>query len=322
MLFDILYAMEKSRGEIPIICLTDLCNQRCVFCSRPGAKLRYSPARIRKVLAAFKDTVCFEGGEPTLAPDVLKWVRAAARAGVRDRVLVTNGFGLEAPGTVKAYLAAGVTMFNVNLPAHNSALFDRLTRTKGNFSKRVAAVKNLIALAGPGRVRVTLVLNSLILKSLPAYARFVLKEFPGLFYLEINFPKLMGGCAERPALVPTLTAAEPWLLKAFGILEAGGASFLADSVPLCFMKGFEHRSIDSHMLARGEQRHYFGEKERTGRCAACALAGVCSGPRKDYTARFGDGELRPARKVPAGLLARLRAGFGRSGKKPGAGPGK
>ena len=312
--------MKSAKNNIPIICLTDSCNQRCLFCSRPGEKLRYGAKRIKAVIAEFKGTVCFEGGEPTLAPDVLKWVRYAAAHGVRDRVLVTNGFGLEKPETARRYLEAGVTMFNVNLPAHNDALFDRLTRTKGNFDKRVAAVKNLIALAGPGSVRVTLVLNSLILRSLPAYARFVLKEFPGLFYLEINFPKLMGGCAERPALVPTLTAAEPWLMKAFGLLEAGGANFLADSVPLCFMKGFEHRSIDAHMLARGEQRHYFGEKERTGRCTGCALAGVCSGPRKDYTARFGDGELRPVSKAPAGLLARLKAGFNRSAKKPGAGP--
>ena len=301
--------MKQAKNNIPIICLTDSCNQRCLFCSRPGEKLRYGEKRIRDVIREFKETVCFEGGEPTLAPDVLKWIRYAANHGVRDRVLVTNGFGLEKPETAKRYLAAGVTMFNVNLPAHNAALFDKLTRTKGNFQKRVAAVKNLIALAGPGAVRVTLVLNTVILKSLPAYARFIAKEFPGLFYLELNFPKLMGGCIERPALVPTLAAAEPHLLKAFRILEAAGVNFLADSVPLCYMKGFERHSIDAHMLARGERRHYFGEKERTPRCAACALAAVCSGPRKDYVARFGDAELRPRKASPARLLAGLRAGF-------------
>ena len=301
--------MKKERANIPIICLTDSCNQRCLFCSRPQAKLRYSPKRIKEVIAEFKGTVCFEGGEPTLAPDVLKWVRYAASRGVRDRVLVTNGFGLENPGTVRKYLAAGVTMFNVNLPAHKAALFDKLTRTRSNFPRRVAAVKNLIALAGPGRVRITLVLNTLILKELPAYARFVIKEFPGLFYLELNFPKLMGGCAENPRLVPRLAAAEPYLLKTFGILEKGGVNFLADSVPLCRMKGFERHSIDAHMLARGELRHYFGEKERTPRCAACSLAAVCSGPRKDYTARFGDAELRPRRRPAAAILKTLKAGF-------------
>lgn len=295
------------RAEIPIICLTDSCNQRCLFCSRPGAKLRYSQARIRRVLAAFKGTVCFEGGEPTLAPDALKWVRAAARAGVRDRVLVTNGLGLENQETVKAYLAAGVTMFNVNLPAHTARLFDRLTRTKANFPRRTAAVKNLISLAGPRAVRVTLVLNTLILPYLAAYARFILKEFPGLFYLELNFPKLTGGCAKRPELVPTLTAAEKPLRQAFRLLEKGGLNFLCDSIPLCRMRGFERHSIDAHMLARGEERHYFGEKERTARCGACSLSRVCSGLRRDYAARFGDAELRPRRAGPP--PAGLKAGF-------------
>ena len=303
--------MRERRADIPIICLTDSCNQRCVFCSRPGAKLRYSPARIRRVLAAFKDTVCFEGGEPTLAPDAFKWIRAAARAGVRDRVLVTNGSGLEDPAVVRRYLEAGVTMFNVNLPAHTEALFDRLTRTRANFRRRVAAVKNLIALAGPRAVRVTLVLNTVILPRLAAYAGFAVREFPGLFYLEMNFPKLMGGCAERPELVPTLTAAEPRLREAFALLEKAGMNFLADSVPLCFMKGYERHSIDAHMMARGEDRHYFGEKARTPRCAGCTLAPVCSGPRIDYAARFGDSELRPRRRPAGALLAGLKAGFRR-----------
>lgn len=307
--------MKKERGEIPIICLTDLCNQRCVFCSRPGAKLRYSPARIRKVLAEFKDTVCFEGGEPTLAPDARKWVRAAAAAGVRDRVLVTNGFGLEDPAMVKAWLDAGVTMFNVNLPAHTAPLFDRLTRTRANFPRRVAAVKNLVKLAGPRAVRVTLVLNTVILPHLAAYARFILKEFPGLFYLELNFPKLMGGCSERPGLVPTLTAVEKPLRQAFRLLEKAGLNFLCDSVPLCFMRGFERHSIDAHMLARGENRHYFSEKLRTPRCAKCSLAAVCSGPRRDYVERFGDPELRPRKGAGAAVLAGLRAGFARAPRR-------
>ncbi|HII65733.1 TPA: radical SAM protein [Candidatus Woesearchaeota archaeon] len=297
--------------------ISRVCNQRCVFCSRGAEVVQYSPARIRAVIAEHKDSVCFEGGEPTLAPDVFKWIRHAKKSGVRDIVLVTNGHGLEDPALARRYLAAGVTLFNVNMPAHTEQAYDAVTQTRGNFPRRVAAVKNLIAAAGPKKVRLTFVVNTLMLKSMPAYAAFILREFPGLFYVEINALKLLGNSAARRWLVPPLSAAAPYLQKTFKLLSGGGLNFLTDGFPLCYMKGYEQHSIDAQAMARGETKFSMGEKGNCPPCARCTLAPLCSGPRKDYTALFGWKELRPSKLDPAAVLAKFERPRGKARRAAG-----
>lgn len=273
--------------------------------------LPHSPELIRKTIRRFKDCICFEGGEPTLEPDILKWIRCARKEGVRDVILVTNGFSLDDPATAGKYIKAGVTFFNINLPAHAPAAYDALTQTRGNFPKRVKAVKTLIRAAGGRNVRVTLVATSVIMQQLPDYARFILREFPELLYLEINFPKLMGDCVRRPWLIPALSCSTKPLRAAVKLLEAGGMKVITDGFPLCIMKGFEHCSIDAHSLSYEEhQPSFLGEKKYCPPCSGCSLAGLCAGPRKDYVSRRGWEELRRSRLSPASVTARIKKVFG------------
>ena len=294
------------QNEMPIINVTASCNQRCIFCSRRETQKAYTVERIKAVISEFKDSICFEGGEPTLCPDVFKWIRYARAQGVKDIALVTNGFSLEKPEVAEKFLKAGVTIFNVSLPAHDAAIFDILTQTSGHFAEKTEALRNLIRVAGGSRVRITLVVNSMILGHLPDYARFILREFPEIFYLEINLVKYLGHCAKRPWLVPTLKAAEPWLLRSFKILSEGGMHFITDGFPLCFMKGFEEHCIDAGLMARGAEKFFMSEKAKCPPCLACSLGKICPGPRKDYSARFGWKELRPVKTSVAPILRRLK----------------
>ncbi|HBA61973.1 MAG TPA: hypothetical protein DCZ92_14395 [Elusimicrobia bacterium] len=297
-----------------IINVTAACNQRCLFCSRDSWLPPHPPKLIRASIRKFKDSVCFEGGEPTLFPDTLKWIRFAKKEGVRNVVLVTNGFSLDDPAAAEKYVEAGVDFFNVNLPAHTPALYDALTRTRANFARRVKAVRTLIRAAGGRKVRVTLVATSVMIPKLPEYALFVLRNFPELLYLEINFPKLLGGCVERPWLIPDLAACRLPLRTAVKLLQAGGMKVITDGFPLCAMKGFEYCAIDAHAAAYGDLgQDYLAEKEQRPPCSGCSLAAVCRGPRKDYVSRHGWKELRPSRVTPASVKAKIEKVFGRRG---------
>lgn len=286
----------------PIICITGRCNQACIYCSRGGYDPRDSRRRIKGLINDFKDSICVEGGEPALAADLTDWVRYAKERGTRDIILVTNGSRLEKPGFARDLLDAGVTMFNVQLPAHNARLFDLLTGTKGYFEKRVAAVKNLVAVAGGERVRLTLVVNSPIGRFLPQYARFVVRNFPEILYIEVNLVKVLGHVEKRTWLVPRLADIKPGLLKAFGILEAGGVKFLTDGFPLCATPGYEDRAIDTFKLAYQKGGLYLGEKKRGPACAACTLKKICPGLRADYLALYGSDELKPSKRSPGPMI--------------------
>jgi len=288
-----------------VICLTDLCNYRCIFCSRWGTHCANTPAAVKKTIKLFPDDVCFEGGEPMLAPDLEKWVAFAKAEQVKDIILVTNGFGLGKPAVVEKMLKAGVTMFNVNFPAHDQKLFGLLTQRKGNFKKTVRTVKNLIKTAGPGKVRLTLVANSIIIKYIKDYGKFLVKNFPGISYLEINMVKVLGAVKKRKWLVPRLTELKPYLLEAFYLLEQKKVCFITDGFPLCIMEGFEDHAIDTRFLIN-YGRPATQEKRHAGPCRLCTLNKICPGPRRDYLRIYGFSELKPSVKDPAAIIETTR----------------
>ena len=309
--------MKKNE---PIICLTGLCGQKCIFCSRANDDPTDSPGRIRRLIRTFKDSICIEGGEPAMARDLLKWVRYAKAQGTRDIILVTNGFRLDNAAFVRSLLDAGVTMFNVQLPAHNARLFDLVTQTKGNFRARLAAIRNLISVAGAERVRLTHVVNSATWRFLPQYAEFLADNFGDILYVELNMVKVLGSVERRPWLVPRYSELKPRLLKAFGVLDRRGVPFLTDGFPLCVIEGYEDRSIDTFKLAHAGGRLYLNEKARGGECGRCTLRDICPGLRADYADLYGSGELKASDRDPRPIKKKAAHQLrGRPGKGPSRG---
>lgn len=288
----------------PNIYLNDHCNIDCVFCSSVNEDRLHTDEEIKARIDANKHTISFEGGEPTLSKDLVKWVRYAKETGVRETVLCTNGGVFELKERVAELVDAGLDVFNINFPAHIDRLYDAITQTQGYFDRRVQAVRNVIEVAGGRRTRLHMVVNKFNYKILPDYARFVAKEFPSIFFVEYNIIKVLGYVKGRTFLVPKLSEMEPYLLESWDILTRHGIRFMTDGFPLCYMRGHEKDSTDAWKLARGETR-YTNEKARTPRCEPCTLKDLCPGPRRDYAELHGDAELRPSALDPAPLKARL-----------------
>lgn len=289
-------ALERVRSfarEEPCVYPTLRCNQDCVFCSSPGEGREQTQAEVEALVGRGGPTLSIEGGEPTLLlrRGLPALAAAAKAAGTRDVVLCTNGAALERPGAVEALLEAGVTEFNVNLPAHEAALFDALTRTSGRFPRRVAAVRNILATAGPGRTRLTHVVCSRNAARLPEFAAWAAGAFPGLRRVSFNLVKVLGYVRADPGLVPRLSEAGPPLRKALAVCRRRGIDAFVDGFPLCHLEGFSDRSVDLQKLPGGDYSHSFEKTHRTA-CASCARRAGCAGPREDYVELYGDGELR------------------------------
>ena len=305
-----LYGEAKIGGmaDVPVIRITSACNHKCVFCSAPHTPV-YPRAVSRKIIDRHRDTISIEGGEPTLSKDLTGWVRYAKKKNCRDIIVCTNAARMGDGAYVRELLDAGVTLFNVNFPAHTAALYDRFTGTRGQFRSRVEALRNLLRLAGPRGVRITLVVHSGIVGQLPAYAGFVARTFPGLFYLELNLAKVLGNVVDRTALVPRLGALEPYLAGALRVLSFAKVGFITDGFPLCRLPGYETSSIDVYKKLNGIEE-FLSEKRHSPRCENCSLLGLCAGPRADYLELYGDSELKPSKADPAAILATGRkAGF-------------
>lgn len=289
----------------PNIFLSSTCNHDCVFCSEGLSDTVQTPGQIRAVIAGRPDTLSIEGGEPTLNPKLPDWVRLARKTGVRDIILCSNGVRLSSAAYVRELCEAGVTLFNINFPSHIERAFDAITRTRGQFPRRLEALRVLLDAAGERRVRLNCVVHKLNFITLESYVRFVNRNFPGVYYIEFNMVKDLGYVTARRFLVPPLKEIIPRLTAALALMDRLGMMYICDGFPLCLLPGRECAAIDAYKRMTGNSL-YMGEKKKSPRCAGCTLGALCAGPRADYLLIYGDKELRPSSLDPAPIKAHLR----------------
>ena len=130
------------------------CNNNCIFCmeeDREGRRRRMqaiAPMEIRQILAAnaFRQEVIFTGGEPTLNPYFLQYVRWAKEFGYTLIGVCTNGRRLAYSKYTAVLIKAGLNHFVVSVHGPDAATHDALTRTRGSFEQSLAGLRILKAL--------------------------------------------------------------------------------------------------------------------------------------------------------------------------------
>lgn len=309
--------MEKSKeksdlsGTQSIALLTDKCNQSCVFCSGTerfcGAGLKATdPDSIKALIRQEKNSICFEGGEPTLCPDLLRYLALARDQGIRDRILVTNGVRLCYKEYCRQLLEAGVTVFSISFPHSEQERSDAITRTPGFYQKRMQGIRNLIELGAGRKIRLTYVVSRVNHSDIYNFVRLVGEEFQDIFYIEINYVKVLGEVARRPRILIPLVQVQPYLLKALRYCLKHNIAFILDNWPLCLIPGFERYSIDTHFLALSQGNPFSGEKAHIPACKSCSLERICTGPRQDYIDFYGGNEIKPVKTDPRPIIKAIR----------------
>lgn len=296
----------------PILTISNRCNQNCIFCCTEQNQNKQSPREIEDDILSAKDTLLIGGWEPTLSKDLLHWVKMAKdRKGLKQIILRTNGVKLSNPDLARSLIEAGVTLFHVNFPSHNEKLSDALTRSKGSFRKRFEGVKNILKFGGGNNVALVFVISKFSYPTMPQYASFVGREFPNVAYIEFNLVCQLGQAKIRNSMVPKYTQIQPYLAAAAGLCMSRRIRFVMDDIPLCFMDGFEHASIDAYNLSCGTNKDVAGTKARQKQCRKCSLSCLCAGPKVEYVALHGAGELKPSRKSPQPIIKAIQSERGR-----------
>lgn len=274
------------------------CNQDCPFCSanettenvyrRPDEMFR----QISRMARAGVQYISFSGGEPTLSKDLVHYIRVAARLGIKDIELVTNGALIDGAAKVKPLAEAGLNKAFVSLHAHDEVLSRRATSKVGDWERSVRAIHCLLD-AGVG-VDVNHVITSVNYPYLPRFADFVSGTWGGRVGISFAFVTPQFKALENAALVPRISEVMPYLHKAMTLLESRGSPFVVGSrqgIPPCFLGEFTAWSdfvkMSPQALADDEP-----QKTRGPACAACRFNTLCVGLWKPYAARYGFDELR------------------------------
>ena len=310
------------------------CNQRCAFCAKgpppEGAKrrlsLREAAAIVKRMKRTGCDSITFDGGEPTLLPDLPRIIRSAVEAGYKNITVMTNGVLLSDPARVRLLMDAHDRVkekvcFCVALHSHREAVSERLTGARGTFHKTIRGIENL-AKAGVV-IHLYHVITSLNYKDLRKFAFFVAR-MPGIKEVVFSyiFPTLHN-IRRQMDLYPRVSEVRPYFKKALAALEKSGIETSMSNcgnVPLCLMRGNEELYIQSYRdnldaiscdSSKTEAVPFFLEsfdritKVKAAGCRACRMDPVCGGISKFYAIIHGLEELAPYDSAPESL-SRLR----------------
>lgn len=282
------------------------CNNRCVFCAQ-GEKRRQCgivpPDQLALRLTGVRGVgrgLVLTGGEPTLHKNLVTLVRLARRLGFSPIQLQTNGRLLSHAPVMKALLAAGVSEVAPSLHGSTADIHDALTRAPGSWAESVAGIRNAVA----SRVRV--ITNSVIvranLQDLPALVD--LFGTLGVRQAQLAFVHPVGTAAQLfDQVVPRLQDVVEPVREAWRVARRLSMRLMTEAIPLCFLRDMEdlaaERAIPRTTVIDldGDARDFTAWRTRDGKahgppCEACARAGACEGPWREYPERYGWGEFR------------------------------
>jgi MoaA/NifB/PqqE/SkfB family radical SAM enzyme len=269
------------------------CNQACGFCFVSTHLPDPSPDAVTHAIAAAAsrgDRIVLSGGEPTLHPNLLDFVRTAHRLSHLPVVLQTNAVRLDDRTFVDALVEAGLGEAFVSLHGSRSEIAEAVTEAPGTFERTLRGIDNLWA--SPVRVTLNFVICQRNWRDLPAVVRLVAGRWPRTS-LCISFVAPSTDLVPNdPSWVPRYSDVLPTVAAATA--EAARLGVRIDSfdgmcgLPLCLVPGpLQRHATIAELPAEGGD----GEFVKAAACERCALTSRCFGLRRRYAALYGTSEL-------------------------------
>jgi MoaA/NifB/PqqE/SkfB family radical SAM enzyme len=273
------------------------CNQACKFCFVSTHLPAAGDEAVRRAIvaaAAAGRAITLTGGEPTLNPHLLEYVRLARSRSTLPVSMQTNAVRLVDGVLVRALEEAGLSHVLVALHGSNADVSDCITGVPGTFAMTVAGIDQLRATTL--HVNLNIVVCRFNLHDLASYVRFIGSRWPGIQTV-FSFVSLAGDMVPRdPALVPRYSEAVAPLREA--LVEARKRGLRLGSIhhmcamPLCLALEAGDSASSVPDLPTSQHRGGFVKPEV---CSGCALSGKCFGLRASYLDLYDASELRPVR---------------------------
>jgi pyruvate-formate lyase-activating enzyme len=272
--------------------LTRCCNNRCIFCSDAGAHTgQHVPVEVARQQIidgrrAGAERLILSGGEATIHPRFVDFVRFGRTVGYPEIQVITNGRMFSYPGFLQRSLAAGLTEITFSIHGHCAELHDRLVGVPGAFDE---ASRGLSAALADGRavVNVDICLNAANIGQLPAILDWFVSQGVREFDLLHLIPFGRAFADSGSSLAYDVEAAMPAIAYALELARRPGLFVWFNRFPPPFLEGHEHLIQDPHKLLD----EVTGRREEleqwvtcgtalacrdVERCSRCYLGGLCA----------------------------------------------
>jgi MoaA/NifB/PqqE/SkfB family radical SAM enzyme len=271
--------------------LTYDCNDRCVFCldshthdgtNRDREEIK---AQILDGRQKGAQRLILSGGEPTIHPDFVAFVRLGRMAGYRKVQTVTNGRMFAYREFLTRCVDAGLSEITFSIHGPNAKIHDALVGTKGAFEQEVRGLQHAL---DDGRVIVNIdvCVNRGNVKTLPELLRTFtamgVREYDLLHVIPFGRAYTEG----KETLFYDLEQMRPYLLEAFAWSKQPDMHIWLNRFPVQHLEGYENLIQDPYKLndeVRGRKEEYAQLLERgipldcrtPHRCSHCYLEPLC-----------------------------------------------
>lgn len=292
------------------------CNLACDYCTiTPSMRTRaMTPAAVVAALRDGRrcdyDRVAFTGGEPTIRPDLVALIKAAAQLGYADIKVQSNGL-LFSEANVARLLAAGVTRFHVSIHTHEPAAYDALVARPNSYALMDQGLRNVVS---SGRhVVADVIIKTDTYARLPAAIDWLAER--GVAEVHLWYVSLTDGNASKPESLPAMTRAVPFMRQAIARARASNIDIKSLHVPRCLLgEDWQHAwdpGAQRVKVVTPEASFELSDSRLAGQqqvpaCVGCEFQASCPGVRPDYLARYGDHEIAAARGQPPSQVGVVR----------------
>jgi MoaA/NifB/PqqE/SkfB family radical SAM enzyme len=271
--------------------LTFDCNDHCVFCldaDTHNGDMRAREDVKEQILDGKRKgatRLILSGGEPTIHPDYVDFVRLGRLAGYAKIQTVTNGRLFSYGSFLERCLDEGLSEITFSIHGPNAKVHDALVGTKGAFDEEV---RGLTAALADGRpiVNVDIVVNRANVRHLPE----MLRLFYGMGVREFDLLQVVpfgrAFTEGRDTLFYDLDEARPFLQEALAFSKRPDVHMWMNRFPPQHLEGYEHLIQDPYKLndeVRGRKEEFarlFDQGEwldcrEPSRCKHCYLERLC-----------------------------------------------
>jgi pyruvate-formate lyase-activating enzyme len=300
------------------------CNNHCTFCldsnAHDGTMRNNMDIKVQIIEGRKKgaERLILSGGEPTMHPNFLDFVKLGKRAGYPKVQTVTNGRMFKYPAFLETAADNGLDEVTFSLHGHTAKLHDALVGTPGAFAEETAGLKATLA-SGRFIVNVDIVINKMNIRHLPE----MLETFIGWGVQEFDLLHIIpfgnAWTEAREHLFYDLPGNLPYLQRAFAFARRPDIHIWLNRFPPPYTEGFEDLIQDPYKLndeVRGRREEFdrylsLGKKlscREPDRCRYCYLQNLCD--TLD--------EVIDTRKAPAVDVLRYEGAAPLTGKLPAA----
>jgi molybdenum cofactor biosynthesis enzyme MoaA len=244
--------------------LTYRCNDRCVFCldahTHDGTDRERAAIKAQILDGRDKGAtrLILSGGEPTIHPDYVGFIKLGRAAGYPKIQTVTNGRMFAYPEFLQRCLDAGLSEITFSIHGSNAKIHDALVGTKGAFEQEVQGLRNALADGRP-IVNIDVCVSRGNVKDLPrileTFTAMGVREFDLLHVIPFGRAYTEG----KETLFYDLEAMRPYLLEAFGWARKPDMHVWLNRFPPQHLEGFEDLIQDPYKLGdevRGRKEEY------------------------------------------------------------------